>query len=1118
MNRFRLPHPKRMLAFIVLIVLIILSLIPFARAQESARQSHGPIIPALSDADAEALRLSAQKYFTAYASGDARAFQQLWSANSTDIAAHQQMMSKLLAGGGPMEVKSLSVRRVMGDSQQATVRVLVQLGGLQTKTGQPAPEAKSMQRSLDFVKEKGVWKLSRERSSYAELAERLLAAGTDAERETLLAQDKELLNVELRRAMLGEAINFNNQDNYAQSLRADNLARQIAESIGDRPGIAASLVNTGLLYARQDRYTDALENYRKGLEIWQAVGRREYVADVLNKIGVVHERQGDYAQALDQYQRSLKIREEVGDKTYIAESWHNIGEVYYLQGDYEQALQYYGKSLSLQESMNLTDALDQVAYAQLLHNLGIIYEEQGNYAKALEYYERSVRYKKTAGIQRELEGTLNNIGEIHFAQGDYPLAASYFQESLKMSRALGHRALEAQALNSIARIYQSEGQYAAAIEAHQQSLKLAQELGNKAQYAQTLNDIGRTYASFQRYDLALENYRKSLDIKEAMPDRAGVAETLNNIARIQRLQHNDAEALRLAERAADLARRIGLKSTLWQARTLAGQSYVSLAKPTEARKAFEEAIRTIETMRATVVGGERQQQGFFADKVSPYLGIMELLLDQGENGEALSYAERAKARVLLDVLQKGRVNIAKAMTRDEQAQESALDHQLIALNKQVYAENLRESTNASLLGQLNARLEKVRLEYEAFETRLYTNHPQLVTQRGEAQPLRPEETGALLPDAKTALLEFVSTERQTYLFVFTRNEAGGAIDLRTYRLNIEGAELQNLVENYRQLLAGRNLMFANPAHRLYELLLKPAREQLRGKSELIIVPDGALWSLPFQALQSPENRYLLEDYVVSYAPSLTVLREMSRLRQKRSTNATTGATTLLAFGNPAVSKEAVAPPKTATRRAGGVFVPLPNAEREVNALGQLYGAGRSAVYTGADAGEGRFKREAGNYRILHLATHSMLNDTRPFYSYILLSQDAQGESEDGLLEAREIMNLDLKADLVILSACETARGRVSAGEGMIGLAWSLFVAGTPALVVSQWKVESESTTELMLEFHRLLKSEIDEPASDRGAAFALRGAALKLMHSDRYGHPFYWAGFVAVGEVRASRK
>jgi CHAT domain-containing protein/tetratricopeptide (TPR) repeat protein len=973
---------------------------------------------------------------------------------------------------------------------------------------------------LTHAQEKGVRRGpgSTAQSVYDELARRLIAAGTVEERESLLAQDKELLTVELRRAVLALAISFFNQDKYAQSLDATNLARSIAERIGDRAGIAATWINTGLLYAKQDQYALALENYRKGLEIWRAVGRQEYIADALNKIGVVYEKQGDYTQALDHYERSLKIRDEVGDKTYIAESWHNIGEIYYLQGDYEKALEYYRKSLALQESMTLTDALDQVAFAQLLHNIGIIYEEQGNYAKALEYYERSVKYKKSAGIQRELEGTLNNIGEIHFAQGNYRLASEYFQESLKMSRALGHRALEAQALNSIARIYKSQGNNDAALKAHQDALKLAQELGNRAQLAQTFNLIGSLYGATRNYELALDNYHQSLEIKEALPDRAGVAEILNNIARIQHLQHNDAESLRLAERASDLARLIGMRSTLWQARTLAGQAYVSLSQPAQARKAFEEAISTIETMRATVAGDERQQQGFFEDKVAPYLAIMELLLDQKETGEALSYAERAKARVLLDVLQTGRINIAKAMTPEEQAQERALNHQLIALNKQVYQENQRQSADAQTLGQLNARLEKVRLEYEALQTRLYTNHPQLVTQRGEAQPLRLEEAGALINDAKTALLEFVSTEQRTYLFVLTKNETGGSTILKTYRLEIKGSELQDEVERYRQQLANRDLSFRETARRLYELLLKPAREQLQGKSELVIVPDASLWDLPFQALQPSDNHYLLEDFAISYAPSLTVLREMVRLRQKRSNNAPV-RTTLLAFGNPATGNEPVAHGKSTQRGGGGQIVPLPEAEKEVNALRQLYGAGRSTVYTGADAREERFKRESGNYRILHLATHSVLDDTTPLYSYILLSQDAKGESEDGLLEAREIMNLDLKADLVVLSACETARGRVGAGEGMIGLTWSLFVAGSPALVVSQWKVESASTTELMLEFHRLLKAEMDGPASGgSAAAMALRRASLKLMHSDQYRHPFYWAGFVVVGEVRASRK
>ena len=135
------------------------------------------------------------------------------------------------------------------------------------------------------------------------------------------------------------------------------------------------------------------------------------------------------------------------------------------------------------------------------------------------------------------------------------------------------------------------------------------------------------------------------------------------------------------------------------------------------------------------------------------------------------------------------------------------------------------------------------------------------------------------------------------------------------------------------------------------------------------------------------------------------------------------------------------------------------------------------------------------------------------YSHIVLSQ-AKSPSEDGLLEAWELMNLDLQAQLVILSACETARGRVGAGEGVIGLTWALFVAGSPATVVSQWKVESASTTELMLEFHRHLRSKLNNPKSTVTTADALREAQLKLLRTPAYRHPFYWAGFVLVGDGR----
>src|SRR5215813_2956694 len=208
---------------------------------------------------------------------------------------------------------------------------------------------------------------------------------------------------------------------------------------------------------------------------------------------------------------------------------------------------------------------------------------------------------------------------------------------------------------------------------------------------------------------------------------------------------------------------------------------------------------------------------------------------------------------------------------------------------------------------------------------------------------------------------------------------------------------------------------------------------------------------------------------------------MIRLREGKKDS--TSSPTLLAFGNPALGNQTIARAKLVLMDEK--LDPLPEAERQVNALKQIYGAAKSKVYTGAEAREERAKAEAGAYRILHLATHGILNDSSPMYSHVLLAKTEGDANEDGLLEAWEIMKLDLKTDLTVLSACETARGRVGAGEGMIGLSWAIFVAGCPTTVVSQWKVESASTTELMLEFHRQLKAQMANPDGDFSAARAL---------------------------------
>ena len=370
-----------------------------------------------------------------------------------------------------------------------------------------------------------------------------------------------------------------------------------------------------------------------------------------------------------------------------------------------------------------------------------------------------------------------------------------------------------------------------------------------------------------------------------------------------------------------------------------------------------------------------------------------------------------------------------------------------------------------------------------------------------------EQARELLRDEQSALLEYAVADEQVYLFVLTKGAANAPVALRALTLPIKRSELAARVEKFRQRLANRDLDYAAMAAELYNLLLKPAAEQLRNKTTLVIVPDGILWDLPFQALQPAPNHYLVEDYALSYAPSLTVLREMMAKRRKQASDA---RPMLLAIGNPALGQQTVERARTVL--INEQLAPLPEAERQVEMLGQLYGPGHSKVYIGAEAREDRVKAEAGQFRILQLATHGVLNNANPMYSHVVLSQSAGNGSEDGLLEAWEIMKLDLKADLVVLSACDTARGRIGAGEGVIGLTWAFFVAGSPTTVVSQWSVESASTTELMLNFHRSLKAPDSGSLYAMTKAEALRQAQLKLLRTKRYQHPFFWAGFVVVGD------
>jgi CHAT domain-containing protein/tetratricopeptide (TPR) repeat protein len=832
---------------------------------------------------------------------------------------------------------------------------------------------------------------------------------------------------------------------------------------------------------REDRgeYSAALSAYEIAIKLAEQLHYQMSAAIALRSIGNIHYRQGNLAQALENYQGSLRIGRDTGDTRIIASALGSIGVVYKARGNYGQALKLFQESLKIFENRG-----EKRGIAINLHEIGFVHDLQGNYAQALEYYQASLRISREIDDKEGIAITLNNIGNIQHAQGKYDQALESYNNSLKISEEMGDKEGIAIRLNNIGEVVKdARGDYAQALEYYQKSLSIRQKIQDKRGIASALNNIGTTHRLQENYAQALQDYQSSLKISKEIGDRQRVAITLSNIGSAHFLQGN---------------------------RQLA-------------REYLANAITAVEELRGEVVGDEQQQQQFFQMMLSPYYQMIKLLLDEKKSLEAFGYAERVKARALLDTLENGRVQVIKAMTDSEKTEEQRLNAQVVLLNTQMYRENLRHEPDKAALSELQNRLSKARASYEAFQINLYAAHPELKVQRGQMNPIDLSETGKLITDAGAAVLEYVVMEDRTYVFILTKKQrppagadsAAGVPNVDVCTIDVKQRELAGRVERFRARLTQKDAEFSDFARQLYDLLIGPARSYLKNQTRLIIVPDGILWEVPFQTLKSSANRFLIEDYAVSYAPSLTVLREMMNLKRKHQSDSR-ALTALVAFGNPDVdpttgaSLRAIYPEVLADAK----LLPLPQTEDMLKTLGRLYGRDRSRIYVGAQAREDRAKREASACRILQFATHGILDNTNPMYSRLVMSQSGVDEHEDGMLEAWEIMKLDLKAEMIVLSACETARGRVAGGEGMIGLAWAFFVAGCPTTVVSQWPVEVNSMNELMVAFHKKLKPGLEGRVGNVSKAGALRQAALKLMRNPRYRHPLYWAPFVVIGDGR----
>jgi CHAT domain-containing protein/Tfp pilus assembly protein PilF len=881
---------------------------------------------------------------------------------------------------------------------------------------------------------------------------------------------------------------YKSKGEYEKAALEYENSLKIAEQINNKELVANVLNGIGILRESKSNYTQALDYYQKSLKIREEIGNKEGVAGALNNIAIIYYNQGNYVQALECFTKNLKIFDEIGDKYGVALSLSNIGNVHHSQGNFRQASEYFIKSLKI---------FDEIGYkfgaaASLIH-IGTTHAKQGNFTQALDYFIKSLQIREAIGDKEGISMVLNNIGLIYYEQGDYIQALNYLFESLKIKEKTADKHSIAISLDNIGLAYKEQGDYALALKFHFEGLKIRETLGAKQGVASSLQHLGNIYKNQGDYPQALEYYLKSLKIREEIGDKNGIAVSLISLGLIHYEQRDFHKSLDCSLKAVSISIETDYFNSLWQALSTQGKSYLALNQLDSAQQVLLKSIATVEKLRSLSIGSEQIQQSFFQNKIDPYYAMVSLLIKKNDIPQALSYAERAKGRVILDLLHTGRANLNKSMTAEEVDKDQKLSSAIYSLNAQLSRTSQKDNPDKALIDELKTKLEKARLEYEAFQTSIYVAHPELKIERGEINPLTINDAVSML-DSNSAMLEYVVADDVIYLFVLTKSK-NNKPNLQVYTINIKSKDLDKKITDFHQIVGSRNLAVRRPAQDLYSLLLKPAMKQLQGIDRLCIVPDGSLWNLPFQALDDG-NKWMTDHFSIYYAPSLSVLSEI----QKRKNVVNRDRTELLALGNPKLQGTTVE--KVRSWYRSGALEALPHAEEEVKTLGTLYGKDKSKVLVGDAAKEEIVKGEADRYRVVHFATHGILDDKSPLYSRLMLASE-DGTKEDGMLEAWEIMKMDLQADMAVLAACETARGKIGAGEGMIGMSWALFVAGVPTTVVSQWKVDSEATSKLMVEFHKNLLAK-------KSKADALREAALKIKKSE-YDHPYYWAGFVIIG-------
>ena len=863
---------------------------------------------------------------------------------------------------------------------------------------------------------------------------------------------------------------------YRKDIEYHRNSLKIAIEIGDRGREERAYVNLGNTYYSLGDYRKAIKYHEKSLKIAIEIGDRGGEGTGYGNLGNAYNSFGDYRQAIKHLEKCLKIAIELGDRRVEGGAYGNLGNAYQYLGDYRKGIEYHEKSLKIAIEIGHRGG-EGAAYG----NLGSAYNSMGDYRKAIEYLKKSVKIAIELGDRRVEGGAYGNLGNAYQYLGDYRKAIEYHKKTLKIAIEIGDRGGEGAVYGNFGNAYNSLGDYQKAIEYHEKSVKIAIEFGDGRVEGGGYASLGNAYNSLGDYQKAIEYHEKSLKIAMEIGNRGGEGAAYANLGNAYNSLGNYQKAIDYLEKSLKIAIEIGGRGREGEAYGNLGNAYQSLGEYRKAIENYEKSLKiAIETCDRGVEGTCYNNIGCayssleqFENAVDNFVSAVNVfnhlrsLLKSKDNWK-IKYRhlhENTYTSLWISLLRIGKVD--EALFAAEQGRAQTLSDNLLfqfKLQASLPAATFdTERTISHLLTEIITPAIFLGIDGLTINILFLSRRNKVVFRQGRLEGDRTEKDPihALL---KSSLVK-IGTEDPVRCEDRTFDE----------RDHEQPFSLEVQVEGVGKLPSPP---LDSPFRPFYDAIIDPMVDMLGPEDdELVIVPDGALWFTPWAAV--------IESIRIRIVPSLTSYQLI--LSAPEGHHKKKGA---LLVGNPCLSQ--LKKPEPA----------LPCAQEEVEMIASIL---NTRALVGRQATKAEVMKRMSSVGLIHIAAHGNKHTgeialcPNPGWTSVF------PQKKDYILKMSDVQAANLRARLVVLSCCHSGRGRISKGEGVVGIARAFLASGARSVLVSLWAIDDEATMVFMKSFYQHLKE-------GKTASAAVQESMKFLRESKDYSEMRYWAPFQLIGD------